>query len=112
MYFRNAKRMIELELEYVTPDAHLFLANIKHGILGHPRKLYDTMLQLNRDAVRNEKFTLDYDPYQLIVQPFLVVPDPIASNTEYVYHKQFFPLINICSVLFLLSELISRLNFP
>lgn len=76
--------MIELELEYVTPDAHLFLANISHGILGHPRKFYDTMLQLNRDAVRKEDYTLDYDPYHLIEQPFIILPDPTIKCSKYV----------------------------
>lgn len=75
--------MIELELEYVTPDAHLFIAGVSHGILGHPRKFYDTMLQLNRDAVRKEKFTRNYDPYRLIRQPFIILPDHTAESERY-----------------------------
>lgn len=99
--------MIELELEFLTPDAHLILANVSHGILGHPRKFYDTMLQLNRDAVRRENFTPDYDPYQLVGQPFIVIPDPITAATEYVtipIKANRWTLMN----LLLISELIHR----
>lgn len=56
-------------MEYVTPDAQLSLVHCHHGILGHPKKLYNTMLILDWNAVRKEDFSNNYDPYQLLIEP-------------------------------------------
>lgn len=66
--YRNDPRLIKLELEYVVPDAQLSLVKCSHGILGHPKKLYNTMLILDWNAVRREDFSAEYDPYQLLTK--------------------------------------------
>lgn len=78
-------RMQQLEYEYTLPDAQLFLANVQHGILGHPIRLYSKMLELDWMAVRREKFSLDYDPYRLIRQAFLQIPDWQEFTRKYKY---------------------------
>lgn len=74
-YRGNDPRMKSLENEYVIPDAQLSFIDIQHGILGQPKSLYDTMLQLNWFEVRKQKFSMDYDPYRLIRSPYLSIPD-------------------------------------
>lgn len=67
--YRNDPRLHKLELEYVTPDAQLCLVNCHHGILGTPKKFYNTLLVLDWNAVRKEEFSNNYDPYQLLIEP-------------------------------------------
>lgn len=67
-------RLQQLELEYVTPESQLSFVNIQHGILGHPKDVYNTMLVLDCHALRKEKFTEDYDPYLLVTPPYLEIP--------------------------------------
>lgn len=59
----------KLELEYVVADSQLSFIGISHGILGHPKVLYNTMLTLDWHAVRSTGFYKEYDPYNLIKQP-------------------------------------------
>lgn len=59
----------------MTDPAQLYLVDVQHGILGHPKYLYDTMLNINWIAVRKEKYTKYYDPYRLVRQPYLQLPD-------------------------------------
>lgn len=68
-------RMFKLEMEYVTADGQLNLFDCHHGILGNPKSMYNTMLALDGHAVRNEHFTDDYDPFQLVRMPVLEIPD-------------------------------------
>lgn len=68
-------RVKQLELEYTVAEAQLYMANVQHGILGHPRHLYNTWLDLNWTAVRKERYSMDFDPYGLIRQPLLRIPD-------------------------------------
>lgn len=74
-YEGNDSRMHKLEYENVMADAQLYMADVQHGILGHPKALYDTLLNLDWTAVRKQQYTKDYDPYRLIGQPFLMIPD-------------------------------------
>lgn len=62
--------MFHLELEVAVPECHLFLVGMRRGILGHPKYLYDTLLNLNEQAVKKWKFSEDYDPYGLIRRVF------------------------------------------
>lgn len=85
-YGGNNKRMQQLEYEHVTADTQLYMANIQHGILGHPKKFYNTMLELNWTYLRMEKYNENYDPYGLKFQPYLEVPNWIDfhKRSEYV----------------------------
>lgn len=68
-------RLCRLELEYVTPESQLSLIGYHHGILGHPKSLYNTLLELDWHQVRKQNYTKEYDPYFLIRQPFLEIPN-------------------------------------
>jgi len=74
-YRGTDERVTQLELEYIVPDSQLCLIDVVHGILGHPKKLYNTMLQINWEAVRQEGFDKKYDPYFIVRQPCLEVPE-------------------------------------
>lgn len=82
-YRGNDPRMKALEHEYVIPDAQLSFIDVQHGILGHPKSLYNTMLQLNWNAVRDHKFNKNYDPYRLIRSPYLSIPDVRETHKMY-----------------------------
>ncbi|XP_054741131.1 protein phosphatase 1 regulatory subunit 36-like [Anastrepha obliqua] len=68
-------RIHQLELEYIVPDSQLTLIDVCHGILGHPKKIYDTVLTINWEAVRFQNYSEIYDPYQLVRQPALKIPN-------------------------------------
>lgn len=89
-YRGNNVRLKELEYEYVIPDAQLRFIDVQHGILGHPKSLYDTMLYINWYAVRNEMFTESYDPYCLIRRPRLIIPDVKQLDEKYVTENSLF----------------------
>lgn len=72
---RSNPRMNQLEMEYVTADGQLNLCDVHHGILGNPKSLYNTLLEMDGHAVRKEHFTEAYDPYQLARQPTLEIPN-------------------------------------
>ena len=63
--------MLELELDFTTPECHLCLIGKHRGILGHPKCFYDTMLNLNEDAVLKANFSEEYDPYGLVRHAFI-----------------------------------------
>jgi hypothetical protein len=62
-----------LELEYSLPECHLFLVGLRRGILGHPKYFYDTLLNMNEEAVRKWNFSENYDPFGLIKRVFLEI---------------------------------------
>ncbi|XP_067627613.1 protein phosphatase 1 regulatory subunit 36-like [Eurosta solidaginis] len=68
-------RIHQMELEYIVPDSQLALIDVCHGILGHPKKIYNTALNINWAAVRSQNYSEIYDPYQLIRQPALKIPN-------------------------------------
>ncbi|ALC46521.1 CG31391, partial [Drosophila busckii] len=68
-------RIVQIELEYIVPGPQLFMIDVAHGILGHPKKLYNTLLSLDWPSVRFANYTKDYDPYYLIRQPSLRIPN-------------------------------------
>ncbi|XP_037928276.1 uncharacterized protein LOC119662668 [Teleopsis dalmanni] len=73
-YNGDDKRILQLELEYLVPPSQLFFIDIVHGILGHPKRFYDTMLKLDWAVLRDEAYTNDYDPYHLMRQPAIQIP--------------------------------------
>ncbi|XP_062133778.1 uncharacterized protein LOC133844013 [Drosophila sulfurigaster albostrigata] len=68
-------RIHELELEYIVPGPQLRMIDISHGILGHPKSLYNTILQLDWPQVRYSNFSKMHDPYYLVRQPNLRIPN-------------------------------------
>lgn len=74
-----------MELDFVTPECHLHLIGKRCGILGHPKYLYDTMLNLNKNAVRKMNWNEDYDPYGLISNVTLDIhtSDDFANEKRY-----------------------------
>lgn len=60
-----------LELEFATPECHLHLIGHRRGILGHSKYLYDTMLNLNEEAVKKMPWSEAYDPYGLVKRAFV-----------------------------------------
>ncbi|KAH8354481.1 hypothetical protein KR084_012044, partial [Drosophila pseudotakahashii] len=67
-------RIAQLEMEYIVPGSQLHLIDVSHGILGHPKKLYNTLLNLDWPAVRFSNFSEQFDPYHIIRRPHLVIP--------------------------------------
>lgn len=72
--------MFHLELNFTTPECHLHLIGQRRGILGHPKFLYDTMLNLNENEMLKTNFDTDYDPYGLIRRVFI----EIHTSDEFV----------------------------
>ncbi|EDW18194.1 uncharacterized protein LOC6582005 [Drosophila mojavensis] len=68
-------RIAQVEMEYLIPGSQLNLADLSHGILGHPKNLYDTILSLDWPSVRFANFSKQYDPYNLLRQPGLQLPN-------------------------------------
>uniref|UniRef100_A0A1A9VVM8 Protein phosphatase 1 regulatory subunit 36 n=1 Tax=Glossina austeni TaxID=7395 RepID=A0A1A9VVM8_GLOAU len=68
-------RIKVLELEFVVNTAHSSLISASHGILGHPRHLYNTLLEPDWEAIRFSNFSKNYDPYYIVTQPSLKIPD-------------------------------------
>jgi hypothetical protein len=62
-----------MELEFSTPECHKPLIGKRCGILGDPKHLYDTMLNLNDNKLRKMPWNQDYDPYNFINRVFLEV---------------------------------------
>lgn len=74
-YRGDDMRVLQIELEFIVPSSQLCLINVSHGILGRPKRLYDTMLNICWEAVHNENYNCNYDPYGIIQQPYLDIPD-------------------------------------
>ncbi|XP_017863379.1 PREDICTED: uncharacterized protein LOC108614018 [Drosophila arizonae] len=68
-------RIAQVELEYIVPGPQLHMIDVAHGILGHPKKLYDTILMLDWPSVRFANYSIQHDPYFIIRQPSLTLPN-------------------------------------
>ncbi|XP_030081604.1 uncharacterized protein LOC115483695 [Drosophila hydei] len=90
-------RIVEIELEYIVPGPQLFMIDVTHGILGHPKILYDTLLNLYWPAVRFANFSTEYDPYQIVRQPCLRLPNIDENKIRKMSSKydQFFKVFRI-----------------
>lgn len=80
IYRGKNPRLKELQLEYATPESQLSFAYIQHGILGHPKSLYNTLLTLDLNAVRKDNYSINYDPYNLVTPTCIKIPR--NSDTE------------------------------
>lgn len=67
------KYLCRLELEFTTPECHLPLIGHRKGILGNPKYLFDTMLNLNEQMLKKTKWNEGYDPYSLIKRVFIEI---------------------------------------
>lgn len=90
-------RIATIELEYIVPDTQLNFIDVAHGILGHPKRFYDTMLHLHWPAVRKANFSIDNDPYYFIRQPKLRIRYLNDKNVSEVgkYHESYFKIFQI-----------------
>ncbi|KAL9922202.1 protein phosphatase 1 regulatory subunit 36-like isoform 1-T1 [Glossina fuscipes fuscipes] len=73
-YRGNDLRIMQIELEYIVDSAQLSLIGFNLGILGHPKRLYNTLLRLDWEAVRKNNFSATYDPFGIFRQPHLEIP--------------------------------------
>ncbi|KAH8268003.1 hypothetical protein KR018_005424, partial [Drosophila ironensis] len=85
-----------IELEYIVPGSQLRLIDVAHGILGHPKNLYNTLLQLDWEAARWWNFSEQYDPYHIIRRPYLDIPriGQLQLRRMYQYLEHFYMLRN------------------
>lgn len=67
-------RIMQIEFEYMVDSAQMSLIGFNLGILGHPKKLYNTLLKLDWQAVRKNNFSATYDPLGIFRQPHLEIP--------------------------------------
>ncbi|KAL7729654.1 hypothetical protein ACLKA6_007930 [Drosophila palustris] len=90
-------RIVQIELEYIVPGPQLFMIDVAHGILGHPKLLYDTMLNLDWPAVRFANYSVEHDPYHIVRQPHLKIPniDEMKLRRMSKHFDQFFKVFRI-----------------
>ncbi|XP_062126392.1 uncharacterized protein LOC133839078 [Drosophila sulfurigaster albostrigata] len=90
-------RIVQIELEYIVPGPQLFMIDVAHGILGHPKILYDTMLNLDWPAVRFANYSVEHDPYHIVRQPHLQIPniDEVKLRRMSKNYDQFFKVYRI-----------------
>uniref|UniRef100_T1GVM9 Protein phosphatase 1 regulatory subunit 36 n=1 Tax=Megaselia scalaris TaxID=36166 RepID=T1GVM9_MEGSC len=91
-YRGNNMRIAKLEFEFIVPNSQLSLADLSHGILGHPKNLYDTLLNLNWEAVRFAGYSQTFDPYRLVRQPYINIPDWDEYNEKHELFRSRFVL--------------------
>ncbi|CRK93887.1 CLUMA_CG007414, isoform A [Clunio marinus] len=77
--------LFNLELEYLVPECHLVLICKTRGIFGHPKFLYDTMLNLNEHELKKTGWDEDNDPYSLIKRVYI----KIQTEEEFTKIKRF-----------------------
>uniref|UniRef100_A0A1A9VVL8 Protein phosphatase 1 regulatory subunit 36 n=1 Tax=Glossina austeni TaxID=7395 RepID=A0A1A9VVL8_GLOAU len=73
-YRGNDLRIMQIELEYIVDSAQVSLIGFNLGILGHPKRLYNTLLKLDWQEVRNNNFSATNDPFGIFTQPHLEIP--------------------------------------
>ncbi|XP_037725284.1 protein phosphatase 1 regulatory subunit 36 [Drosophila subpulchrella] len=90
-------RIAEMELEYIVPGPQLRMIDVAHGILGHPKDLYNTILDLDWPTVRYSNFSLGYDPYHIIRQPHLDIPriDALKVRKMSEHYEHFYKVYRI-----------------
>lgn len=81
---RCNKYLQKLELEYTTPEVNLCLIDCRRGILGHPKNVYDTMLNLNEPMVRKMKWSDSYDPYGIVKPVFIEISTDDDFDNRFV----------------------------
>ncbi|KAH8294079.1 hypothetical protein KR054_008172 [Drosophila jambulina] len=90
-------RIAEMELEYIVPGPQLCLIDVAHGILGHPKNLYNTLLHLDWPSVRYSNFSEEFDPYHIIRQPNFQIPKigELKMRKMKKTYEQFYELNNV-----------------
>ncbi|KAH8241241.1 hypothetical protein KR032_004967 [Drosophila birchii] len=90
-------RIAEMELEYIVPGPQLCLIDVAHGILGHPKYLYNTLLHLDWPSVRYSNFSEKFDPYRIIRQPKIQIPkmDELKMRKMCENYEHFYELQNV-----------------
>ncbi|XP_017099007.2 protein phosphatase 1 regulatory subunit 36-like [Drosophila bipectinata] len=90
-------RIAEMELEYIVPGPQLRMIDIAHGILGHPKRLYNTILDLDWPTVRYSNFSIQYDPYHIVRQPHLDIPKIDAGKMRKMneHYEHFYKVYRI-----------------
>ncbi|KAH8381627.1 hypothetical protein KR093_009673 [Drosophila rubida] len=90
LYRGDNIRIATIELEYIVPDTQLHMIDVAHGILGNPKRLYNTILDLNWPALRLENYSEANDPFHIIRQPTILIPNlsdeqnvEMFKNTEH-----------------------------
>uniref|UniRef100_A0A1A9Z5E3 Uncharacterized protein n=1 Tax=Glossina pallidipes TaxID=7398 RepID=A0A1A9Z5E3_GLOPL len=68
-------RIKAIEIEFIVNTAQSGIISATHGILGHPRHLYNTLLEPDWEAIRFSNYSKDYDPHYIVTQPSLKIPD-------------------------------------
>ncbi|XP_034117166.1 uncharacterized protein LOC117576496 [Drosophila albomicans] len=97
LYRGNNIRIASIELEYIVPDTQLRMIDVAHGILGNPKRFFNTILELNWPALRKENYSLTNDPYHLIRQPSLRVPN-IKSRRDLKLFKNYEHFLKISQI--------------
>ncbi|KAH8241242.1 hypothetical protein KR032_004966, partial [Drosophila birchii] len=95
-------RIAEIELEYIVPGPQLCLIDVAHGILGHPKYLYNTLLHLDWPSVRYSNFSEKFDPYQIIRRPYFKIPkmnlvQMRKMNKSYDHFYELTQMVQPCS---------------
>ncbi|EDV33922.1 uncharacterized protein Dana_GF20669 [Drosophila ananassae] len=90
-------RIAEMELEYIVPGPQLRMIDVAHGILGHPKRLYNTILDLDWPTVRYSNFSIQYDPYHIVRQPHLDIPKIDADRMRKMndHYEHFYKVYRI-----------------
>jgi protein phosphatase 1 regulatory subunit 36 len=70
-YRGTNKYLFHLELEFSIPECHFCLVGLRRGILGHPKSIYDTMLNLDGGMIHKMGWCDNYDPHGLIKRAFI-----------------------------------------
>lgn len=97
IYRGTDQRIMELQLEYIVPGLQLRMIDLSHGILGHPKRLYNTIYNLDWREVRFSNFSKENDPYYLIRQPTLRIPNLNEQHVRRMSQKydQFYKVFRI-----------------
>lgn len=75
--------------QFSTPELHIPLIGKRCGILGDPKTLYDTMLNLNEPLLRLMPFNEDYDPYNFVNRVSLNIPTEERFKKRLVLSRHF-----------------------
>ncbi|KAH8241246.1 hypothetical protein KR032_004970 [Drosophila birchii] len=96
-YRGTDRRIAEIELEYIVPGPQLRMIDVAHGILGHPKALYNTILDLDWPTVRYSNFSPQFDPHHIVRQPYLEIPkmDALKMRKMSEHYEHFFKVYRI-----------------
>jgi hypothetical protein len=76
---------LNLERDFCIPECHLHLIGKRLGILGHPKCLYDTILNLNGSAVLKMDYSDNYDPFLINRRCFI----GLQTSSDFIGAKRY-----------------------